>query len=50
MLKIVLRFIRDEAGVTPVELGLIAAIVLVATTIAVSAAGYSLADIVGTPS
>lgn len=39
------RFIRDEAGVTPVEYALIAAIITVATTFAVSAAGYSLADL-----
>jgi pilus assembly protein Flp/PilA len=47
MLSVVLRFIRDEAGITPVEYGLIAAILIVATTVAVSAAGFSLADIVG---
>lgn len=47
MLSVVLRFIRDEAGITPVEYGLIAAILIVAMTVAVSAAGFSLADIVG---
>ena len=47
MLSVVWRFIRDEAGITPVEYGLIAAILTVATTVAVSAAGFSLADIVG---
>ena len=47
MLSVVWRFIRDEAGITPVEYGLIAAILVVATTVAVSAAGFSLADIVG---
>ncbi|WP_197410855.1 Flp family type IVb pilin [Devosia epidermidihirudinis] len=46
MLQIVLRFIRDDAGVTPIEYGLIAAILTIATTVAVSAAGYSLADLV----
>lgn len=40
------RFIQDEAGVTPVEYALIAAIITVATTFAVSAAGYSLADFI----
>jgi len=47
MLRLVLRFVRDEAGVTPVEYGLIAAIITVAMTVAVSAAGFSLADLVG---
>jgi pilus assembly protein Flp/PilA len=47
MLSVILRFARDEAGITPVEYGLIAAIVTVATTVAVSAAGFSLADIIG---
>ena len=47
MLHLVLRFAHDEAGVTPIEYGLIAAIVTVVTTVAVSAAGFSLADIVG---
>ncbi|MET3927735.1 Flp family type IVb pilin [Devosia sp. 2618] len=47
MLNLVLRFCSDEAGVTPVEYGLIAAILTVAMTVAVSAAGYSLGDVVG---
>ena len=47
MLSVVLRFIRDDAGITPVEYGLIAAILTVATTVAVSAAGFSLADFIG---
>lgn len=46
MSSLVLRFVRDEAGITPVEYGLIAAILIVATTIGASAAGYSLADLV----
>ena len=46
MLSVVWRFIRDEAGITPVEYGLIAAILVVATTVAVSAAGFSLADLI----
>lgn len=48
MLRTLMDFARDEAGVTPVEYGLIAAIIMVATTVAVSAAGFSLADIIGT--
>jgi Flp pilus assembly pilin Flp len=47
MLRSILRFLREEAGVTPVEYGLIAAIVVVATTVAATAAGFSLADLVG---
>ena len=47
MVPVILRFARDEAGITPVEYGLIAAILTVATTVAVSAAGYSLADLIG---
>ncbi|MHA6689209.1 Flp family type IVb pilin [Devosia sp. A449] len=47
MIKLVLRFVRDEAGITWVEHGLIAAIVTVAMTIAASAAGFSLADLIG---
>lgn len=46
MLHRVLHFLR-EAGLGPIEYVLIAAILTVATTVAVSAAGYSLADIVG---
>ena len=45
MMSAMTSFLRDEAGVTPVEYGLIAAIIVVATTCAVSAAGFSLADI-----
>lgn len=45
MIAAVANFLRDEQGVTPVEYGLIAAIIVVATTCAVSAAGFSLADI-----
>ena len=47
MLKILSRLMRDEAGVTPVEYALIAAILAVVMTVAASAAGFSLADIVG---
>ncbi|HEY8576513.1 MAG TPA: Flp family type IVb pilin [Devosia sp.] len=41
------RFRRDQAGIMPVEFALIAAIVIVAMTVAASAAGFSLADLVG---
>lgn len=47
MLSVVLRFIRDDAGISTVEYGLIAAILTVATTVAATAAGFSLTDIVG---
>jgi pilus assembly protein Flp/PilA len=47
MLTGLIRFAKDNAGVTPVEYGLIAAILAVVMTVAVSAAGYSLADFVG---
>jgi len=46
MMTIVLKFARDEAGVTPVEYGLIAAIIVVAATVAASAAGFSLNDLI----
>ena len=45
MFKTIQSFIRDEAGVTPVEYALIAAILVVVMTFAVSAAGFSLADL-----
>lgn len=48
MLTAIKNFIRDEAGVTPVEYGLIAAILVVFATMAVSAAGYNIHDIIGT--
>ncbi|SFB94351.1 Flp family type IVb pilin [Devosia psychrophila] len=47
MFKILTRFLRDDTGVTPVEYALIAAIIAVVMTVAASAAGFSLADIVG---
>ena len=47
MLLTIQKFLRDQAGVTPVEYGLIAAIVTVVMTVAASAAGFSLADLVG---
>ncbi|MBU1306404.1 MAG: Flp family type IVb pilin [Alphaproteobacteria bacterium] len=47
MFKAIQKFATDEAGVTPVEYGLIAAIIVVLATVAVSAAGYSLHDLVG---
>lgn len=47
MLQTLARLVRDETGVTPVEYGLIAAIITVVFTVAASAAGFSLADLVG---
>lgn len=47
MLKLLSRFMRNDAGVAPVEYALIAAIIAVVMTVAASAAGFSLADIVG---
>jgi len=48
MLTAIRSFIRDEAGVTPIEYGLIAAIIVVFATAAVSAAGYTIHDLLGT--
>jgi pilus assembly protein Flp/PilA len=47
MIATLKSFARDEAGTSVIEFGLIAAIIVVATTCAVSAAGYSLHDIIG---
>jgi Flp pilus assembly pilin Flp len=47
MFQTIQKFLRDDTGVTPVEYGLIAAIVTVAMTVAASAAGFSLADLLG---
>ncbi len=47
MLPLLSRLIKDQSGVSPVEYALIAAILTVATTFAVSAAGFSIADILG---
>lgn len=44
MLQTLSSFLRDDAGIMPVEYGLIAAILTVAMTVAASAAGFSLAD------
>ncbi len=46
-LRLIQNFIRNESGVSVIEYGLIAAIVTVATTFAVSAAGYNITDILG---
>lgn len=46
MLKLFSRFVRDQAGVMPVEYALIAAILMVVMTVAASAAGFSLADLI----
>lgn len=45
MLRRVFEFLHHEAGFTAVEYALLAAIITVVTTFAVSAAGYSIADI-----
>ncbi|UXN74212.1 Flp family type IVb pilin [Devosia sp. A8/3-2] len=45
MISAISSFLRDEAGISTIEYGLIAAIIVVATTCAASAAGFSLADI-----
>jgi Flp pilus assembly pilin Flp len=47
VLRLIQKFIRDDSGVSIVEYGLIAAILTVATTFAVSAAGYNITDILG---
>jgi Flp pilus assembly pilin Flp len=47
MLRLLKKFVHDEAGISVVEYGLIAAIITVATTFAVSAAGYNITDILG---
>jgi pilus assembly protein Flp/PilA len=47
LLRLLKRLMRDDAGISAVEYALIAAIITVATTIAVSAAGFSIADILG---
>ncbi|MFC3704134.1 Flp family type IVb pilin [Devosia honganensis] len=47
MLRRLVNFVRNQQGVTPVEYALIAAIITVATTFAVSAAGYNITDILG---
>jgi len=48
MLTAIQKFVRDEAGVTPIEYGLIAAILVVFATVAVTAAGYNIHDLIGT--
>lgn len=45
LLRVLRKLMRDDAGVTPVEYALIAAIVTVVTTFAVSAAGFNITDI-----
>ena len=47
MLSTIKKFARDEAGVTPVEYGLIVAIAVVLATVAASAAGYNIHDLIG---
>lgn len=47
MLRQIIRLFRNQSGVSTIEYALIAAIITVATTFAVSAAGFSIADILG---
>ncbi len=47
MLRQIIRLLRNQSGVSTIEYALIAAIITVATTFAVSAAGFSIADILG---
>jgi Flp pilus assembly pilin Flp len=44
VLRLLKKLVRDERGVSAVEYALIAAIVTVATTFAVSAAGFNITD------
>jgi Flp pilus assembly pilin Flp len=46
LLRELTKLLADEAGVSPVEYALIAAIVTVATTFAVSAAGFNIGDFI----
>lgn len=46
MVQRVLYFLRNEAGMGPIEYVLMVAILLVGTTVVGSAAGFSLADLV----
>jgi Flp pilus assembly pilin Flp len=46
LLRVLMKLVRNEQGVSPVEYALIAAIVTVATTFAVSAAGFNISDII----
>lgn len=45
MLRLLRKLFDDESGISPVEYALIAAIITVATTFAVSAAGFNITDI-----
>ncbi|HTN63960.1 MAG TPA: Flp family type IVb pilin [Devosia sp.] len=47
MIATLKSFVRDDAGTSVIEFGLIAAIIVVATTCAVSAAGFTINDIIG---
>lgn len=46
-LPLIAKFLSDDRGFSLVEYGLIAAILTVATTFAVSAAGYNITDFIG---
>lgn len=45
LLRVLRNLLRDETGVSAVEYALIAAIVTVVTTFALSAAGFNITDI-----
>ena len=45
LLRRLVNLVRDEAGISRIEYALIAAILTVVTTFAVSAAGYNITDI-----
>ena len=46
MLRLLEKLLRNEAGISRVEYALIAAILTVVTTFAVSAAGFNITDII----
>lgn len=47
MLRRLINFMRHDLGLSTIECLLVAAIITVATTFAVSAAGYNITDILG---
>ncbi|MGV8833873.1 MAG: Flp family type IVb pilin [Devosia sp.] len=50
MVTVIQSFVRDQTGIAPIEYGLIAAILVVLATAAVSAAGYNIHDLIGNAS
>ncbi|WP_152658857.1 Flp family type IVb pilin [Devosia chinhatensis] len=46
-MRLIRKFFIDQKGISAIEYGLIAAIVTVAMTFAVSAAGYNITDLLG---